>query len=229
MSFLFAMCAVLGGTVLVWQLVMTFVGLGASDTGGDFSGDMGHDMGGDVHAGADWHGDGGSEVHAGASAEAHAGSDYHDLSGDAAHADSTAFFQVLSLRTVAAALTFFGLAGLGARSAHLSTPMTLFIAAAAGLGALYGVYWVMRGLLSLKAEGTVRTYRALGQPGTVYLRIPGQKSGAGKIQINVQNRTVELSAVTEGEALPTGANVVVVDVIDSNTVVVQPAPPSERN
>ena len=55
-----------------------------------------------------------------------------------------------------------------------------------------------------EAEGTVRINRALGAEATVYLRIPGNRQGAGKIQINLQNRTMEYLAVTLGDAIPTG-------------------------
>jgi len=99
---------------------------------------------------------------------------------------------------------------------------------AAGAGALYGMYWLMRGLYSLKAEGTVRIQRSLGLPATVYLRIPGHESGMGKIQINLQNRTMEYSAVTSGDAIPTGATVVVVGIVGPDTLSVQPFVQSER-
>ena len=73
----------------------------------------------------------------------------------------------------------------------------------------------------LRAEGTVRIQRALGQQATVYLRIPAQQQGTGKIQINLQNRTVEYLATTTGEAIPSGASVVVTKILGSDTVQVQ--------
>ena len=82
--------------------------------------------------------------------------------------------QALSFRTIVAALAFFGLAGLAAQSAEASTPMTLGIALAAGLAAMYAVYGMMQLMYSLRAEGTVHIQRAVGREGTVYLRIPRQ-------------------------------------------------------
>jgi hypothetical protein len=61
----------------------------------------------------------------------------------------------------------------------------------------------------------------VGQRGTVYLRVPGGRSGTGKIQFNLQNRTVEYLAVTAGEELPTGTKVIVVGVVDPTTLEVQ--------
>ena len=83
------------------------------------------------------------------------------------------------------------------------------------------VYWMMRGLRELGAEGTVRIQRALGQHGSVYLSIPGNDSGNGKIQINLQNRTMDYLAVTSGPELPTGTKVVVVGIVNPTTLEVR--------
>ena len=64
--------------------------------------------------------------------------------------------------------------------------------------------------------------RAVGKGGTVYLPIPGQKAGTGKVLLNLQNRTVECQAITADKELPTGASVVVVAVISADTVEVAP-------
>jgi len=121
-----------------------------------------------------------------------------------------------------AAATFFGLAGLAARGADFSPTVQVVIALAAGVAAMYGVYYLMRTIYSLKAEGTVRVGHTVGRYGTVYLRIPGHESGAGKVQLSVQKRTMEYLAVTPGDELPTGTKVKVVGVITSDTVEVEP-------
>ena len=152
-------------------------------------------------------------------AEAHAPVQ-HSAAGHAAHG-STWLFRVLSLRTIVAALAFFGLAGLAAQAADCTPSPRFLIAAAAGLGAMYAVYAMLRGMRSLRAEGTARIHRAVGQQATVYLRIPAQQKGAGKIQINLQNRTMEYLATTPGDAIPSGATVVVTKVLGSDTVQVE--------
>ena len=78
----------------------------------------------------------------------------------------------------------------------------------------------------LNLDGTIRIDRAVGSHGTVYLSIPGAKSGAGKVHINQLNRTVEYKAVTSQEPLPTGAKIVVVRIVNADTVEVAPAPES---
>jgi hypothetical protein len=86
----------------------------------------------------------------------------------------------------------------------------------------------MRSLHRLKADGTIHLERALGQSGTVYLTIPGQKSGLGKVTFRLQNRTVECQAVTPHGQLPTGSNIVVSAVLGPDTVEVVPAGEAAR-
>lgn len=219
---LFLICAAFGGTFLVLQAVMTAIGLGGDALNTDIGGDVGHDFGGDIHAdtGGGFHGDAGAHGDAGGPADAaHDGQDHHH--GSATHGSSK-LFAMLTFRGMVAAIAFFGLSGLAAQAAALPDPTVLLVAVACGVVAMYAVYWLMQTLASLEAEGTVRIGRALGEPATVYLRIPSARSGAGKIQINLQNRTMEYEAVTEGDALPAGARVTVVGVVNPDTVEVRP-------
>jgi len=220
MEAVFIVCATAGGTVLIIQFILALIGLGGEALDIDVPQDAGHDFGG-----VDFHGDvGGGDLHGDM-----AGGDFHGDAGAhgahdghaAAHHGSTWLFGVLSFRTIVAALAFFGLAGLAAQAADVSMPGTLGIAVGAGFAAMMGVYWMMRGLSNLKAEGTMRIHRATGRHGTVYLTVPGEGKGSGKIQLNLQNRTAEFLAVTEGPALPTGTKVVVTGVVDAATVAVE--------
>jgi hypothetical protein len=151
----------------------------------------------------------------------HDGHDGHD----AGHEGTSAWYLgLLTFRTVTSALIFFGLAGLAATAAEMHPVVALLVALAAGGGALYLVAFLMRTLYRLKADGTVRLERAVGTAGTVYLRVPGHHAGAGKVTLTLQNRTVEVQALTGWDELPTGARVVVVAVVGPDTVEVSPAP-----
>lgn len=203
MSILYGICAVVGFTVLVCQFAMTIMGLAsdaeiADDVPDNAPDDVGHDF---AH-------DGG-----------HHGAEHHH--------GSTWFFGVVTFRTIVAALAFFGLTGLAAEASDLPSVTTLVVAVAAGLGAMYAVHWLMQLLYRLRAEGNVRIERAVGQLGTVYLKIPGGRQGAGKVHLNLQNRTVELLAVSSEAELPTGARIMVTRVVGPDTVEVQPAAISE--
>jgi hypothetical protein len=176
----FLVCAVLGGTFVVLQLVAGLVGLG-----GDH--DLDHDLD-------------------------HAGGDHGNW-----------FAGVLTVRTVTAALLFFGLGGLTALQYGAEEPAAFGVALGAGVAALYAVVLIMRSLAGLKADGTARVHRAVGHTGTVYLRVPGGRAGPGKVHLMLQNRTVEYQAVTVGAELPTGTPVRIVGVVNSDTVEVEAA------
>lgn len=212
METVYLICGAAGVTVLVIQFIMTLIGL---DTSHDF--DVGH-----AEAGADAidiSGDHDLDVHADTHLDGH---------GHAHEAGST-IFSMLSIRTVTAAFAFFGLGGLAANSIGLSTLVSLPIAIVAGFLALYIVAWIMRVLYGLRSEGNVYIECALGSHGTVYLAIPGEEAGLGKVLVNVQDRTMEYDARTTHGPLATGTPVVVVDIVDSNTVQVEPAESSEGN
>ena len=197
MTWLFLICAVVGGTVLVCQFVLTLVGLGGDHA--DFAHDAPHDFHvGDAHA----------DDPAGHDAQGHHGSSW--------------LFGVISFRTLVAAATFFGLVGYAAEQAGQRMPIQLVLAVAAGIGAMYGVHWIVRSMGRLAEDGTVRVRAALGQEATVYVPIPAAKAHAGKVQLKLQNRLVEYEAVTGGgERLATGTKVRVIGLV-GNTLEVEP-------
>jgi hypothetical protein len=131
---------------------------------------------------------------------------------------------LLTLRALVAALTFFGLGGLIASHQTEEPALSLGFAGLSGLASLFLVGWIMKMLMHLKAEGTLRIDRAVGMTGTVYLSVPGKSSGAGKVTVKVQNRTVEYQAVSRNEALATGTPIQVVAVVGPDTVEVAPVP-----
>jgi membrane protein implicated in regulation of membrane protease activity len=138
------------------------------------------------------------------------------------------FVGVLTVRTVVAGLTFFGLAGLAANASGAHPAGSLAVAGAAGITALYVVAWIMKSLYRLRADGTVRIHNALGQTGAVYLTIPARKTGRGKVTVTLQNRTMEYEAETDQSEIPTGATVRVVAVVDSETLAVETVPEPAR-
>ncbi len=213
MFWLFLYCAVIAGTVFLFQFVMLLVGFGLDGADGDLP----HDIGGDVDMPHDVHLDDG-----------HAGDIDHET-GNLDH-HSTWLFGVISIRTVVAAVTMFGLVGMAALSAMepakgavLPYLYAIVLAVGGGAAAMFGVHFVMRSLYKLGADGKVRTQNALGRTATVYLPIPASGDGSGKIQIRMQGRLVELAATTDvAQTLPTGSTVRVVGVIGGATVRVEP-------
>jgi membrane protein implicated in regulation of membrane protease activity len=198
MATIFLVCAVVGSVIVVCQFLLLLLGIGH---------DVDHDFGGGgLDAG---HGDLGHP-------------------GDVDHGHGGYFFGVLSFRSVVAALAVFGLAGMAMLTGGYSQAASLVAAVAGGAAALFLVAWLMRFLYGLRDDGTVHMERAVGHRGTVYLSIPGEHAGQGKVFLNLQNRTVECQAVTSKGALPTGSQVVVVGIVGPNVVEVEPWVETER-
>ncbi|MCI0381124.1 MAG: hypothetical protein L0215_26365 [Gemmataceae bacterium] len=188
----YIICAAVGGTLIVCQFLLTLLGMGGDhDAGGH---DGGHDFGGH---------DAG-----------HAAGHHHAGHGN----ESSWYFGLLTFRTLSAAVAFFGLTGLVGHNADFEPQVTLIMAVGAGLGAMFLVAWIMQFMTKLNVDGTVRIDRALGSRGTVYLTVPAEKSGEGKVMVDFMSRTMEYKAVTAQGALPTGSKVVVVGVLNSDTV-----------
>ncbi len=74
----------------------------------------------------------------------------------------------------------------------------------------------------LQCSGNIKIKNAIGQIGQVYIPIPANMSGKGKIQITLQDSLTEINAMTEeNEKLTTGSMVLVIDAIDTNTLLVE--------
>jgi len=215
MTTIFLFCALVGGTILVCQFALTLMGLGGHDMvdAGHGGLDLGHDAGPDMAHGF---------AHDAAGHDTGAEDSETD---DAAHQhSSTWLFGVISFRTLVAAATFFGLAGMASNAASLSWATQLLIALACGVGAMYLVHWLMSLMYRLSEDNTVRINRAVGREGMVYLPVPAGKTGPGKVQLRMQGRMMEYEAVTSAPSnLPTGARVVVVGVVAGNMLEVAPA------
>ena len=141
---------------------------------------------------------------------------------DIADHDATWFFNVISVRSLIAALTFFGVGGRIGDAAGLSAYPVLLFAMIIGAVAMFFVAWCMHLLINLRTEGTVHIGQAMGEAASVYVPIPPNEEGYGKIFVTLGNQTREYRAVSgEPEELSTGVSVVVVDVIDQETVKVK--------
>lgn len=205
MSTLFLICATIGGTILVGQFVLAVVGFSGH---GDFAGDVGHDVPHDFHV--DSHSAHGPDPELGAHGVGHGNL-------------STWIFGFLSFKTITAALAFFGLAGCAAYAAEMGNAAQLTIATSSGLAAMYGVHWLMQSVRRLSEDGTVRIERSVGKEGTVYLTIPAQRKGVGKVHFKLQNRLMAYEAITDhDDPLPTGTKVQITGILGQSTLEVQP-------
>jgi hypothetical protein len=150
------------------------------------------------------------------------GGDHGDMQHDAgASGDHDAASNWLSVRSVAAFIAFFGLGGWGALKAGWSPYASLGVGLAAGTLMLLGVATLFSLPAHLHGQGNIEPEGAVGKVAHVYLRIPGENSGKGKITLLLQGRTAEFHACTRGPAIPTGAEVRIARLITSDTFEVE--------
>lgn len=149
------------------------------------------------------------------------GHDIGNAGSGETHGHDTAF-GLLSVRTCAAFLTFFGLVGFGGTSAGWGTYPTMAAALAAGTLMLFAVAWLFSLQRKLYSEGNVDPRNAVGHTARVYLKVPAANAGKGKITVALQGRTVEYNAATSGRELATGSEVRVVRLITPDTFEVEP-------
>lgn len=98
----------------------------------------------------------------------------------------------------------------------------LFIAVLVGVALVAAVMWLFKWLSSMQQSGNIDVHSsAVGCEGKVYLTIPGERKGEGKVQITINNAVREYTAVTDGDAIRTGAQIKVVEVLDSETLLVE--------
>jgi len=159
-----------------------------------------------------------------------AGLDGHDADaadgaggGDEAMTDGDGELGLLSIRTITAFLVGFGWVGAFFLRTGLPLFVALPIALLAGTAMLFSIFYVMKFLWSMRESGTLDYHNAVGEIGTVYLPIPGEREGRGQIEVMIQGRLQVVPAETSRPGrLENRSKVLVVDRLEDNTLLVIP-------
>ena len=144
-------------------------------------------------------------------------SNLHDVSG---HPDDVGHW--LTFNGLMGFLMMFGIVGMALLDEYeLGQGTAILGAFAAGVATMYLIARVLAMMLKLQSSGTIKINNAVGQEGSVYLKIP--PGARGKIQVTVQNRLIESEAICEdeNEELKTGTRIVVVEVGGDGLMVVK--------
>ena len=141
-----------------------------------------------------------------------------DSSGLDADEGISGFF---SLKNLVNFLLGYGWAGVVFKSL---IPSSLWIQlAAVGVGLLFVLVWVIiiRQVMKLGVDKTFHIEETVGLVADVYLRIPSSGEGSGKVMVSVRGSVHELEAVTQGDAIPTGAKAKITAIVNTDTVRVE--------
>ena len=132
----------------------------------------------------------------------------------------------LRLLTVRGMVAFFAVGGwVGIAAIDLGAKVWLasLAAVAAGLVALWLVAVIFKALMRLQSSGNVDLKNAVGVIGEVYLRIPPEMQGQGKVSVQIQERLIEAAAMTKSSVeLKSGSSVRVV-AVRGDRLLVEPA------
>ncbi len=191
---IFALIAVPSTVVLILQTVLLFFGIG-SGGGVDFDvSDVGGIDGADI-----------PDVDA---SDVPDGSDMDGLT-------------VFSIRSIVAMLCIGGWSGIVLLETSLPSVLAVVLAILLGIAALIGMAFLLRALMKLQSSGNIRVESAIGKSGKVYLTIPPERKGSGKIHITVQETYTEFEAITDdGEVIKTGESVNVISVDETGRLIV---------
>lgn len=144
-----------------------------------------------------------------------------DIDSDIASGDYIPF-QFLSLKNIVAFFTVFGWSGIGFVNAGLSYWLVILLATLCGILMMVLMATLFYFMSKLAESGTLKMKNAIGKLGEVYLVIPGDRGGMGKVQLNVQGSMRTLDAITDdAETIPTSSIIEVLDVIDDHILLVK--------
>ena len=134
--------------------------------------------------------------------------------------DGLALFTV---RGVTSMLCITGWVAVALLETTLPQGVSIAIAILSGVATLIGMAYLMRAVYKLQSSGNIDVENCIGKIGEVYIPIPASGNGSGKVNLTVQEKFSEFSAITTSDdQLKTGAFVRVVAVGPSGVLVVEP-------
>ena len=135
--------------------------------------------------------------------------------------DEVSGLKFFSIKGILAFCTFFGWVGIILSNQGISKPIVCILALGAGFIAMALMAMIFFVMAKLQSKGNINYENAIGEVGEVYLKIPPLREGFGKINVLIQERFVEVNAVTDDEnTINTGEKVRIIDMIDTKELLV---------
>lgn len=135
--------------------------------------------------------------------------------------DTGGSIQLFTIRNMVNFLLGIGWGGVCFWNVIPSRPLLAIVAIGCGALLVALFLFMYRKLMRLESDGAFRIANAVGQACEVYIRIPAERSSAGKVQISFSGSVQELPAMTDGETLPSGTKVRVLEVLDGTVLLVE--------
>lgn len=142
-----------------------------------------------------------------------------DFEGDLGGADAP--FQLFSLRNLINFLLGFSWTGISFYSTINNKIVLVLLSLLVGLFFVYFFFLIIRQVQKLAENNAFNITNTLNKTAEVYLTIPQQMQGKGKVLISVKGSFHELDAMTESQQITSGAVVRVVRIESDNILIVE--------
>lgn len=130
---------------------------------------------------------------------------------------------IFSIRGILSMLCITGWVAVALLETSLPAGVSIAIAIVCGIATLIGMAFLMRAINKLQSSGNIDIGNCIGKIGEVYIPVPASGNGSGKVNLTVQEKFSEFTAITtSGDQLKTGSFVRVVAVSESGVLVVEP-------
>jgi len=135
--------------------------------------------------------------------------------------DSSGFSDLLSMRNAINFLLGLGWSGVCFYDRISNGFILALVSIIFGLAFVAIFIYVFKKMMKLESNGAFDINTAIGKTCDVYLRIPANRAGTGKVQISFSGSIQELDAVTDGEMIPSGSKVTVVEILNNKILRVE--------
>ena len=137
--------------------------------------------------------------------------------------NTSSIWRIFTIRGIVAFFALGGWAGLAALSAGIPALWSVQIALLTGVAAMLLASFVIQLALKMQDSGNINMKNALSKIADVYITIPPSRTNTGKVTMLLQERFVELDAVTDGDCeIRPDTKVEVVALADKDCLVVRP-------
>lgn len=150
--------------------------------------------------------------------------DSHEAMGhsdDAIGDDDGIGHQFFTIKNMIAFFTMFAWVGIASYNSGLSKGVSTLLALVSGVAMVFLMFALLKNVGKLRYSGTMQIKNALNQVGNVYLFIPANRKGTGKVHVKVQGSLHELDAITDDATdIATGSIIKVTGIVDDGLLLV---------
>lgn len=149
-----------------------------------------------------------------------------DFGGDG-HFDADPSMNLLTFRNFVNFCLGFGWTAVLLADSISSKAVLLLVSVLVGVLLVGLVMWMFKWLSSMQQSGNIDIHKsAAGCEGTVYLTVPAERKGTGKVQITINNAVREYDAITDGDEIRTGTPIKVIEATNEYALLVEPTTPT---